>query len=113
MNYREIREFIIEEKAKGSDMVKMYEVEKHRRIAFPFSTIILTVVGVCVSSRKSRQGMGLHLLIGLSISFTFILLMQITQVFAIFGGMPVLLSMWIPNILYAILCVGLIFTTPK
>lgn len=113
MNYREIREFIIEEKAKGSDMVKMYEVEKHRRIAFPFSTIILTVVGVCVSSRKSRQGMGLHLLIGLAISFTFILLMQITQVFAIFGGMNVMLSMWVPNILYAILCVGLILTTPK
>ncbi len=113
MNYREIRNFIEEEKEKGSDMVKVYEAEKHRRIAFPFSTIILTVVGVCVSSRKSRQGMGLHLLIGLAISFSFILLMQITQVFAVFGGVPVALSLWIPNILYAILCIGLILTTPK
>ena len=113
MNYKEIRAFIAEEKAKGSDRVKMYEVEKHRRLAFPFSTIILTVVGMCVSSRKSRQGIGLHLLIGLAISFSFILLMQITQVFAIFGGVPVVLSIWIPNILFSILCVGLLITTPK
>ncbi len=113
MNYSEIREFIKKEKEKGSEHVKLYEVEKHRRVAFPFSTIILTVVGMCVSSRKSRQGMGLHLLVGLAISFSFILLMQISQVFAIFGGVPVVLSIWVPNILYSILCIGLLITTPK
>lgn len=113
MSYSEIREFIEKEKEKGSDRVKHYEVEKHRRIAFPFSTIILTVVGMCVSSRKSRQGMGVHLLVGLVISFSFILLMQMSQVFAIFGGVPVVLSIWVPNILYSILCVGLLLTTPK
>ena len=112
MSYSEIREFIEKEKEKGSD-IKHYEVEKHRRIAFPFSTIILTVVGMCVSSRKSRQGMGVHLLVGLVISFSFILLMQMSQVFAIFGGVPVVLSIWVPNILYSILCVGLLLTTPK
>ena len=113
MNYSEIRKFIAEEKEKGSDIVKAYEVEKHRRIAFPFSTIILTIVGVSVSSRKTRQGIGFHLLVGLAISFSFILLMQVTQVFAIFGGVPVVLSIWIPNILYSLLCIGLILTTPK
>ncbi len=113
MNYKEIREFIEEEKAKGSDRVKIYEVEKHRRLAFPFSTIILTVVGMSVSSRKTRQGMGLHLLVGLAISFAFILLMQITQVFAIYGGASVTLSVWIPNILFSILCIALLLTTPK
>ncbi len=113
MNYSEIRTFIAEEKAKGSDRVKIYEVEKHRRIAFPFSTIILTIIGMCVSSRKSRQGMGLHLLAGLAISFSFILLMQISQVFAIYGGVPVVLSIWLPNILFSVLCIGLVLTTPK
>jgi len=113
MNYKEIRAFIAEEKAKGSDNVKVYEVEKHRRIAFPFSTTILTVVGVCVSSRKSRQGMGLHLLVGLAISFSFIMLMQVSQVFAVSGGVPIQLAIWVPNILYSILCVGLLLTTPK
>ena len=103
MSYSEIRVYR-ERKEKGSDRVKHYEVEKHRRIAFPFSTIILTVVGMCVSSRKSRQGMGVHLLVGLVISFSFILLMQMSQVFAIFGGVPVVLSIWVLNILY-IYCV--------
>lgn len=113
MNYKEIRAYIAEEKEKGSDNVKVYEVEKHRRIAFPFSTIILTVIGVCVSSRKTRQGMGLHLLVGLAISFSFIMLMQVSQVFAVSGGVPIQLAIWVPNILYSILCVFLLLTTPK
>lgn len=113
MNYQEIRNFIHEEKAKGSAMVKSYEFEKHRRLAFPFATIILTIVGLCVSSRKSRQGMGLHLLVGLIITFSFIMLMQITQMFAIYGGFSPFWAAWTPNIIYSLLCVILVAYTPK
>ncbi len=113
MNFREIRDFIEEEKAKGSSMIKSYEFEKHRRLAFPFSTIILTVIGLCVSSRKSRQGMGLHLLLGLIIAFSFIMLMQVTQMFAIYGGFSPFWSAWTPNILFGALSVLLIKLTPK
>ena len=108
-----IRNFIHEEKAKGSAMVKSYEFEKHRRLAFPFATIILTIVGLCVSSRKSRQGMGLHLLVGLIITFSFIMLMQITQMFAIYGGFSPFWAAWTPNIIYSLLCVILVAYTPK
>ena len=45
-------------------------------IANAFATFILTFIGVSISSRKIRGGMGLHLGIGLLISFSYILFMQ-------------------------------------
>lgn len=113
MNYSEIRKFIREEKDKGSGEIRNYEFEKHRRIAFPFSAVILSIVGLCVSSRKSRQGVGLHLLAGILITFSFIMLLQFSQVFAIYGGFSPALAAWTPNIIYTLLCIGLVIKTPK
>ncbi|MDR0603845.1 MAG: LptF/LptG family permease [Bacteroidales bacterium] len=113
MNYSEIRKYIEEEKEKGSIDIRTYEFEKYRRIAFPFATIILSIVGLCVSSRKSRQGVGLHLLLGLLITFSFIMLLQVSQVFAIYGGFSPAWAAWTPNIIYVILCIILVKQTPK
>ena len=113
MNYSEIRKFIKEEKEKGSIDIRNYEFEKHRRIAFPFATLILSVIGLSVSSRKSRQGVGLHLLLGLLITFSFIMLIQVSQVFAIYGGFSPAWAAWIPNILYTVLCFFMVKYTPK
>jgi len=112
MNYSALRKYIEEEKAKGSE-AKDYEYEKHRRIAFPFATIILSLVGLCVSSRKSRQGVGMHLLFGILIMFSFIMLMQFAQVFATLGGFSSFWAAWTPNIIYSLLCAFLIIKTPK
>lgn len=113
MTTPEINRYIEEERKKGSDDVKAYEVEKQRRMTGPVSVLILTIVGVCVSSRKTRKGIGLHLLIGLMITFSFVLLQQMSQVFAVYGGVSPLLAVWIPDILYIILCIFLIIFTPK
>jgi lipopolysaccharide export system permease protein len=64
MNYTELRAFIKAEKDKGSPKVKFYEVDKHKRMAFPFATIILTFIGVSLSSRKMRGESGFRWLWG-------------------------------------------------
>ncbi|MDR1792085.1 MAG: LptF/LptG family permease [Bacteroidales bacterium] len=113
MNYIEIRKFIKQEREKGSLAVNTYEFEKHRRIAFPFATVILTIVGLCVSSRKSRQGTGLHILLGLVITFSFVMLMQISQVFATHAGFSPFWAAWTPCFIFAPLSILLIKLTPK
>ncbi|MFW6352718.1 MAG: LptF/LptG family permease [Bacteroidota bacterium] len=113
MNFRELQDFIDAERLKGSDNIKYYLVEKHRRIAFPFATLVLTLIGVSLSSRKVRGGIGLHLGIGLSLSFTFILFMQISTTFATNGNLPPVLAAWIPNIIYSFLGLYFLRTAPK
>ncbi len=113
MNFFELRQFIRDEKIKGSEKVKFYEVAKHKRIAFPFATIILTFIGVSLSSRKLRGGIGLQLAFGIIISFSFIVIMQISTVFATFGNLTPWIAVWIPNFIFAILAAVLIYKAPK
>jgi lipopolysaccharide export system permease protein len=113
MNYWELRKFIAREKMRGSSTVSKFEVEKYKRIAWPFATIVLTIIGVALSSRKVRGGTGLNLGLGLSISFAFILFMQFFTVFATFGNLPPIIAVWIPNILFGLLGIYLLRMAPK
>jgi len=113
MNYWELNEKIVNERLKGSDNVKYYEVEKGKRLASPFATIVMTLIGVSLSSRKIRGGMGMHLGLGLGIAFSFILFMQISTVFATFGNLSPLFAAWIPNLIFTIIGVFLLRSTPK
>ena len=98
---------------KGSKDVVNLKIEKHKRIAFPFATIVLTFIGVAIASRKVRGGIGLHLGLGLALSFTFIMFMKVTQTFSTNGGLDPIIAMWIPNVVYGILAIVLIQKTPK
>lgn len=80
-----------------------YEIEKHRRRAGPFSAVILTIIGVSLASRKVKGGIGLHLGLGLLLSFSYILFMQVTTVFTTSGMLAPWMAMWIPNIVYGAL----------
>ncbi len=113
MNYTQLRNFIRVEKVKGLRNMKKFEVEQHQRIAFPFATVILTLLGVALSSRKVRGGIGMHLGIGIGLTFGFILFMQVSTVFATNGGLSPLLAAWVPNILYLFIAAYLIFKAPK
>ncbi len=113
MTYSQLNTFIEREKERGNAAVKKFEVEKYKRIIFPFANIILTFIGVALSSRKVRGGIGLHLGFGIAISFTYILLLQITSVFAISGNLQPAIAMWIPNVLYALLALYLLSKAPK
>lgn len=82
-----------------------WEIERHKRTAGPFSAFILTIIGVGLASRKIKGGLGLHLGLGLLLSFSYILFMQVSTVFAISGSTPPLLAVWIPNILYSVIAI--------
>jgi len=113
MNYFELNEFIAKEELKGSPNIPKYLLEKYKRYAFPFATIILTLIGVSLSSRKVRGGIGMHLGIGIGLTFTYILFMQVSNVFATFGNVSPLLATWIPNIIFGVLSIFMIRMAPK
>ena len=96
----ELKQYIAKQKNRGSSNVVQYEVEYHKRIASCFASFILTIIGVSLSSRKRKGGMGLYLGIGLALSFAYILLQTVCATFAINANTPPMLAAWIPNILY-------------
>ena len=80
-----------------------WQIERHKRVAGPFSAFILTLIGVGLASRKVKGGLGFHLGLGLGLSFSYILFMQISTVFAISGSTPPIIAVWIPNLLYSVI----------
>lgn len=104
MSFSELRTFIKEEKEKGSSLVIYYEIEKHKRLAIPFGIIIMTLLGFSVGSRKTRRGVGVHIFIGLALSFIYIFFQQVTNTFAISGSLSPALASWLPNIIYLVVC---------
>ncbi|MFA8451630.1 MAG: LptF/LptG family permease [Bacteroidales bacterium] len=113
MNYFELKNHIQDYKEKGIGDVVAYEVEMQKRMAAPFSTIILTIIGVALSSRKVRGGIGFHLGMGIAITFSYILFQQFSTVFATFGNLPAPIAAWIPNIIFAGLGFYLLRKAPK
>ena len=113
MSYRELRQFIKEEKLRGSSLLASYQIEQHKRLANPVGILIMTLLGVSVSCRKSTRGVGVHVFIGMGLAFTFIFLQQISTVFSVSGGLPPVLGTWIPNIIFAIITIILLKMTPK
>jgi len=97
----QLREYINKQIDRGSSNVVQYEVEYHKRIASSFASFILTTIGVSLSSRKRKGGMGLYLGIGLALSFGYIMLQTVSATFAINANTPPMLAAWIPNIIFA------------
>ena len=113
MPYFELKEYIIREKLKGSNQIEFFEVEQYRRSSFPFATIILTIIGVSVSSRKVRGGVGLQIALGLLLSCIYIMFMYIFTTIATTGFAPPLLAVWTPNIIFSFVALYFYRTAQK
>lgn len=107
MTTPELAEYIKRQMGRGVANIKSFQVEYHRRFAMTAAAYILTIIGMALSARKVKGGLGLNIGIGLVLSFSYILFMTITQSFAISGLTSPFVAMWIPNIIYSIIAVVL------
>ncbi len=103
MTTSELSAYINKETKRGNPSLANYHIEKARRTAAVFSVIVLTLIGACLASKKMRGGSGIHLAIGISISAAYIIFMQFSTTFAVKGNLNPVLSVWIPNFVFAIL----------
>ncbi|MDA9325492.1 LptF/LptG family permease [Flavobacteriales bacterium] len=113
MGMKELNKFIKEEEIKGTSQITFHKIEKYKRLANPFSSIILTIIAVAIGSRRMRSGSGIPLSIGLIISFGYILFMQISTTFATNGNLFPIIAVWIPNIIFSFIAIFLIRLAPK
>ncbi len=107
MTTPQLQEYIARQHARGVANIKSFEIENHRRYAMTAAAFILTIIGMSLSSRKVKGGMGINIGIGLVLSFSYILFMTVTSTFAVSGLTSPMVAMWIPNAIYAIIAVVL------
>jgi lipopolysaccharide export system permease protein len=113
LNYIQLNKLIKMQKMRGDQMVKYALIEKNTRFAIPFSAFILTLIGVSLSSRKRRGGIGMNIGIGLALGFSYILFMRFSQMFVYTDTLPPFIALWLPNVIYAVIAVFLYRIAPK
>ena len=101
-NLRELDQMISLEEMRGTGNTFFYSTEKYKRFLMPLAIVILTLIGVSVSTKKTRGGIGLNLGVGLLISFTFLIVFQFFLAYGSSGSMHPFLATSIPNIIFGI-----------
>ena len=99
----ELRDYIGRQRLRGAGNVKVFEMELQKRFADPFAAFILSTIGLCLSFRKRKGGMGGALGLGLALSATYILLQTISSTLAINSNWPPILAAWLPNIIFTVI----------
>ena len=113
MTNAELKDYIIKQRNRGSGNLSIFEVEYYKRYASPFAAFILSSIGMSLSSRKRKGGMGFSLGIGIALSATYILLQGVSATFSTNAGMHPALAAWMPNILYTIIAFYLYRKAPQ
>lgn len=113
MTLPELNSYIAEQKLQGAENIEKLLIQKYQRFAFPFSTFILTLIGVSIASRKTKGGIGMHIGLGILLSFSYILFMQVSTNLAIGSGLNSMVAVWIPNIFYLLIGIFLYRAAPK
>ncbi len=113
MNTPDLIRYIHREEMRGTGTVKTSKIEFWQRIINPLAIIVMTLIGVAIAARKSRGGIGVHLAIGISIAFAFIVFMKITTVFATNGDLSPFMAVMLPQIVFGIAAAWLIYKAPK
>jgi lipopolysaccharide export system permease protein len=113
MSIVQLKDYIEDLKMQGVENINVFLMKYHQRIAFPFSTFILTLIGVSLSTRKVRGGIGIHVAIGIAISFLYILFMKFSDEFASKGNLDPIVAAWIPNIFFGLISIFLYKLAPK
>ena len=96
----ELRAYIDTQRRRGSGNVQAFETEWWKRWASPIGAFIMTLLGVTLSSKKVRGGMGKNLGIGLTLSALYILFSTVSTTFSVNGVMSPFMSVWLPNFIF-------------
>ena len=109
----ELNKLIKSKIERGANDTQLYLSEKYERYAYPFAIVILALIGVILSARKSRAGVGGQIALGFVLAFVFIFFVMFSRNLAQVGQLSPLLAAWIPSMIFSSIGVVLYRFVPK
>ena len=107
MTTPELRHYMDRQRQRGAGNVKAFEVEYHKRWASPLGAFIMTLLGVTMSSRRVRGGMGKNLGIGTVLTAAYILFSTVSTTFSVNNVMSPFMAAWLPNLVFLAISIPL------
>jgi LPS export ABC transporter permease LptG/LPS export ABC transporter permease LptF len=109
MSYWELRDYAARLEASGANAVPQ-RVALHRKVAFPWVTVIMTILAVPFAVTTGRHGTLYGIGIGIALAILYIVTMSLTAALGGGGALPPVLAAWAPNILFSAAALYMVFT---
>jgi lipopolysaccharide export system permease protein len=112
MSFWELGDYAKKIREEGYDSTRS-EVELNTKIAFPFISLVLTLVGIPLAFRKKKGGIPLSITIAIGISFLYLLTFGLSRSLALSGALPPVLGVWLANLLFSLFGIYLMLTADR
>jgi lipopolysaccharide export system permease protein len=112
MNYFELRQFIQKMRAAGVDPTK-WLVDLQFKLAFPFTNLIIVLLGIPLATTTRRSGPALGFGMSLIIVFIFFGMIKITQSLGHDRVLSAFWAAWFSDFFFGFLGVGLLVRARK
>lgn len=100
MTYPEVRDYLVSLERIGAANLELPRVQFYGKLFYPFSIIVITILGVAIASVRRSGGTGLILGAGLGVMFLYLALMKLAEPFGIAGAIPPLYAVIIPHAVF-------------
>ena len=109
MTYGQLKQYIAQLRLGGFNVVP-YVVALQRKVAFPFVTVVMTLLAIPFAVTTGRRGALYGIGIGIIMAITYWLMFSISGAIGAGGLLPPVLAAWAPNVLFAAAAAYLILT---
>lgn len=113
MTNPELKAYMERQRQRGAGNLQAFETEWWKRFASPIGAFIMTLLGVTMSCKKVRGGMGKNMGIGLTLSALYILFSTVSTTFSVSGVLSPFMAVWVPNFVFLAIGAFLYFRVRK
>ena len=109
MNFGQLRVYINELRASGYNVLE-HEVGLHRKVAFPFVTLVMTLIAVPFAVTTGRRGAMYGIGVGIVLAMIYWVMISIFAAFGASGVLDPMLAAWAPNLIFGAVAAYLLLT---
>ncbi len=109
MTYGQLDAYIAGLRHSGRD-VREFEVSLYRKVAFPFVTLVMTLIGVPFAVTTGRRGALYGVGVGIMLALVYWTMISVFGAFGAGGLMPPLMAAWAPNAIFGACALYLLLT---
>ncbi|NGP86779.1 LptF/LptG family permease [Fodinibius halophilus] len=113
LTYPEAESYIASIERSGAGNVDLPKIQLYGRYAYPFSIIVVMIVGFALASVKRSGGKGFYIAAGLAVSFLYLVMMKVIEPFGGKGEIDPLLAAALPHLIFLVLGVGILLNSRK
>lgn len=113
LTYPEAQSYISAIERSGAGGVELPKVQLYGRYAYPFSIIIVSIVGFALASVRRKGGKGFYIAAGLAVSFLYLVMMKVIEPFGGQGAISPIVAATLPHLIFLVIGVGILTNTRK